>query len=496
MYAMILDYHNTSGKMADYAVMKPWSAISHINSDPNTVTFSVSQIKDAASRVRAYVETYHKLPNYVQISTYQVDMSQFLEMLTTALLQVKNGNTSPITLKSFSASTNSKDDIVTGNILKAEYLKIASDVKNYMDSYGKTPDYAYKTSLGTHLGFENLVYMYAMILDYHGTSGKMADYAVMKPWSAIYIDPSAPKFSVSQIKDAASRVKSYIESNNRKLPSYVQIGNYQISMPQFLEMLTTALLQINSGNTSPIALKSFNGPTNPKDDVGTGDIQKSEYLKIASDVKNYMDSNGIAPNYAYKTSIGTYLGFENLVYMYSKILNFQNSNNALPLYVTVSPWNNNPIPSDLQQYLQPTANCQSDDYRIKELTSSLTSGISSAYDKGVRIFNWVRDNLSYSFYYNTRYGAVDTYLNREGNCVDHSHLLIAMARTAEIPARYMHGTCTFTSGNVYGHVWAQFYVNGRWYEADAISSRNSLGTINNWNTNTAIMNGNYAELPF
>jgi transglutaminase-like putative cysteine protease len=179
-------------------------------------------------------------------------------------------------------------------------------------------------------------------------------------------------------------------------------------------------------------------------------------------------------------------------------LNFENVNGVLPRYVSVVPLNKNTesIPSDLQKYLQETANCQVNDYRIKALASSLTNGVSSTYDKGVRIFNWVRDNLSYSFYYNTRYGAVDTYLNREGNCVDHSHLLIAMARSAGIPARYMHGTCTFTSGNVYGHVWAQFYVNGRWYEADAISSRNSLGTINNWNTNTAIMNGNYAELPF
>ena len=61
---------------------------------------------------------------------------------------------------------------------------------------GKTPDFAYQTSLGTHLGFQNLVYMYTMILDYHKTSGKMADFAIMKPWSTIY-DPNAVTFSIS-----------------------------------------------------------------------------------------------------------------------------------------------------------------------------------------------------------------------------------------------------------------------------------------------------------
>ena len=54
-----------------------------------------------------------------------------------------------------------------------------------MDSSGKTPDFAYQTSLGTYLRFENLVYMYSMILDYHNSSGKMADFAMMKPWSVV-----------------------------------------------------------------------------------------------------------------------------------------------------------------------------------------------------------------------------------------------------------------------------------------------------------------------
>ena len=210
---------------------------------------------------------------------------------------------------------------------------------------GKTPDFAYKTSLGTHLGFQNLVYMYSMILDYHKTSGKMADFAMMKPWSAIY-DPNAVTFSISQINDAASRIKAYVE-NNHDLPNYVQISTYQVNMSQFLELLTSALLQINSGNTNAMALKSFSAPTSPKEDIHAGNIPKSEYLKIANDIKNYMDSSGKTPDFAYGTSLGNYLGFQNLVYMYSKILNFQNSNDALPLYVTINPWNES---SDIFRY--------------------------------------------------------------------------------------------------------------------------------------------------
>jgi hypothetical protein len=68
-----------------------------------------------------------------------------------------------------------------------------------MDNNGKTPDYAYRTSLGTYLGFQNLVYMYAMILDYHNTSGNVAAYAVMTPW------PKYTYFITSEIVSAEGR---------------------------------------------------------------------------------------------------------------------------------------------------------------------------------------------------------------------------------------------------------------------------------------------------
>ena len=116
-------------------------------------------------------------------------MSQFLELLTTAILQINSGNNNPIPLMNFTAPTSPQDNIISGNIYKAEYLKIANDIKNYMDNSGKTPDFAYGTSLGTCLGFENLVYMYTMILDYYHTSGKVADWAGMKPWYAVMHPP-------------------------------------------------------------------------------------------------------------------------------------------------------------------------------------------------------------------------------------------------------------------------------------------------------------------
>ena len=303
------------------------------------------------------------------------------------------------------------------------------------------------------------------------------------------------RFSIDSILDAAASIKSFIDSNQR-LPNYVTIDSKQISISEMLRIMSISVLQLKTDIKTSVVLVNVDAAADPTGNDINGQINKTEYLDIAQRIKSFIDSNGIAPNYV-SSSLGK-IQYESTIYMMAKVLNFYNTNNRLPSYVTMEPWKGNTevIPDNLQQYLQKTDNCQIDDYRIKALSSSLTNGVSSTYDKGVKIFNWVRDNLAYSFYYNTQYGAVNTYLNKKGNCVDHSHLLIALARAAEIPARYMHGTCTFNSGNVYGHVWAQLYINGKWYDADAISSSNTFGSINNWNKNTAIMKGIYAELPF
>jgi methionine-rich copper-binding protein CopC len=154
------------------------------------------------------------------------------------------------------------------------------------------------------------------------------------------------------------------------------------------------------------------------------------------------------------------------------------------------------VSAALVKYLKPTANCQSTNSKIKALAASLTKGKTSDYAKASSIFNWVRDHLSYSFYYNTKKGALGALSSRSANCADTAHLVVALERAAGIAARYNHGTCKFSSGNWYGHVWAQVYVNGKWYYADGTSKRNSFGVVKNWNTKSFTLHGIYASLPF
>ena len=150
----------------------------------------------------------------------------------------------------------------------------------------------------------------------------------------------------------------------------------------------------------------------------------------------------------------------------------------------------------LKAYLKSSSHCKVGNAKVKALVKSLTKGLTNNVDKAKAIFNYVRDTLDYSYYYNSKYGSTGTLKAKKGNCVDHSHLLVAMFRTAGFNARYVHGKCHFKSGGTTGHVWTQVKIGKTWVCADAVSYRNSLGKINNWYTKSYTVHNTYSSLPF
>jgi hypothetical protein len=70
-------------------------------------------------------------------------------------------------------------------------------------------------------------------------------------------------------------------------------------MPTFLKLLTTSVLQINNNDLNTrLDPKSYGNPPQSKDLMKTRTMTKTEYLYIANNVKNFMNSNGRAPGYA------------------------------------------------------------------------------------------------------------------------------------------------------------------------------------------------------
>ena len=314
------------------------------------------------------------------------------------------------------------------------------------------------------------------------------------------------KASVKSVVSAAASFKSFYE-NNKRLPNTVSVSGIPFTVPEFLYMMSTAIVELGDSKTADIEyLTGIAAPSSPTgDEINSKDLKKANYITMAKNVANYIKTNKKAPNYA-SSAVGKVI-YSEVVEASARILAFYGSNNRLPGYVTISHVTSGSAQSgtglnekntitDLAPYLKATTHCEVDNDAIAKIVKSVTKGLTSESAKAKAIFNYVKDTLSYSFYYNTKYGAVGTLKAKTGNCVDHSHLLVAMFRTADLPARYVHGTCTFSSGSTYGHVWCQVLINGKWTIADATSSRNSLGSVSNWNTKSFSLKGIYTKISF
>ena len=147
---------------------------------------------------------------------------------------------------------------------------------------------------------------------------------------------SGVTFTNTQVNDASNRVNTFIQTNSR-LPNYVTIGNYKVTMPQFLQLMAQNIVNINSGSKASVALRTVNSPPSATETVKSGNIYKSEYITLANSILSTISTTGTAPSYL-SSSLGN-MKFESLVNSFSKILNYYKTSSKLPNYVSVTPGN-------------------------------------------------------------------------------------------------------------------------------------------------------------
>ncbi|HOI39835.1 MAG TPA: pseudomurein-binding repeat-containing protein [Methanobacterium sp.] len=136
----------------------------------------------------------------------------------------------------------------------------------------------------------------------------------------------------NQIADAANRVKIFYETKKR-MPNFVSTPAGNINMPKFLNLLVSATTQLNSGSIAAIKVINVNNPTRPSGSIKKGNIQKSEFVDIAKQIKSFINTRGRAPNFA-NTSLGN-LSYNSAIYMFSKIMAFYSTNKRLPNFVSM-----------------------------------------------------------------------------------------------------------------------------------------------------------------
>ncbi len=298
----------------------------------NGTILTTNQVNSASTAVESYVETNHKIPGNVTISGKKMSMPQFLELSTTAVLNIDNNLNVTMAIRNYKDASFPTESIKSGFISHNEYITIAKSVKYYMDSNGRAPNYA--VSSQGNIRYQSLIYMCSQILNSYNKNKVLPDYIAFTPW-AVVSNKNTEFYSINQVKNASKKMKSFIEANHR-LPTTVNISGKQLSMPQFLELLTTALINIDGKFYTSIALGSYKKASNPTETAKSGYMDKSEYLEVAYDIKGFMDTSEQAPNYA-QSSLGK-IRFESLIYMYSTILNYYSLNGDLPEDTVIQPW--------------------------------------------------------------------------------------------------------------------------------------------------------------
>jgi transglutaminase-like putative cysteine protease len=114
------------------------------------------------------------------------------------------------------------------------------------------------------------------------------------------------------------------------------------------------------------------------------------------------------------------------------------SETKLPALATQDPFPLVAVKPELMDYLKPTEQVQSNNPRIRELASQLTSNVNMEFDAVQRVIAWVVDHVHYVTP-PAKYDAVYSLESGKGNCQNFSHLTAALLRAVGIPVRIING---------------------------------------------------------
>lgn len=126
------------------------------------------------------------------------------------------------------------------------------------------------------------------------------------------------------------------------------------------------------------------------------------------------------------------------------------------------------LPDETMLYILPSRYCQSDLWEIHQLASQIVGSRTPGYEQVEAIRSWVHENIYYQYgVTNASTTALDLIHNRTGVCRDFTHLVIALCRSLNIPARMTVGYLDKLKITDL-HAWVEAYLGDRWYTFDAV----------------------------
>jgi transglutaminase-like putative cysteine protease len=137
------------------------------------------------------------------------------------------------------------------------------------------------------------------------------------------------------------------------------------------------------------------------------------------------------------------------------------------------------IPAEVLPFIYPSRYCQSD--RMLRLAAREFGKLRPGYARVEAIRDWVRERTAFVVGSSTTTtSAADTLLEQAGVCRDFAHLMIALCRAVNIPARFVTGI-DYGSSPALGppdfHAYVEVFLGSRWYAFDPTGISAPMGLV-------------------
>ena len=178
LYCRVLSSYNTNRVLPAVAVVKVWNNTNIPLMETPKNVFTLAEILAATNVVEDYLETYKHLPSNAEIAGVPVNMAQYLHLLTTATVQIRNNIKSPIALQKDCFPSYSEEQLSAGNIGILEYVDFAQRIANHMNDNHQAPPYGL-IGLGK-ISYQSQIYLFNQILNSYSTNNALPTTAYVK----------------------------------------------------------------------------------------------------------------------------------------------------------------------------------------------------------------------------------------------------------------------------------------------------------------------------
>ncbi len=483
------------------------------------------------------------VPETIKVGSYAMGIEDYTLMAAQAICAINDGNPSSIGIayRNVDLESDHAKGVNLDKVDKKMILDLATRTMKYGVTLQRLPTSFVRpvgdTTYEGRICIYSIAYIFAQTLAAYSSNESLPVSLSFTPTSYTTDDTSVPSTSEGEsseedepteptqattssptadwyapVAKAAYELEQYV-LKNKDLPASVTVNGQSFTRAEFCYLCCAAIVGINGGTTAgELTTPDLNEPQNPQDTLTPGTIELAEVVERAQKYMTFCDNNGQGPNYM-TTSLG-YLHYKEAVYFFAKNMSFYYEEGRLPTYCGANNWSVTSGTyvegdatfgynySSYASYILPTANCQSTNATIISVAKTgmnYSSGTyggyanpSNTYQAIFNLFEYLNDKTSYLYYFDTSRGALGVWRDKQGNCCDMAHLMIACSRSLGVPGRYAHGYCHFSSMSC-GHVWASILCGSTWYTADLVSNYNYLGYKTN---RTGTFYSYYRELPF